>query len=68
RTIHVACRHYVRTSMHDGQTRDLNTVLYKVHIQHGKFTDIDSNPYLDIYSSASHFNVDVDIFDTIKIQ
>ncbi len=66
-TIHVACRHYVKTSMPGGRTQDVNTVLYKVHIQPRHFADISSNPFLDIYSSSDHFVVDTDNFDTLEI-
>lgn len=66
-TIHVACRHYVKTSLPGGRTKDENTVLYKVHIQPRHFADISSNPFLDIYSSSDHFVVDADTFDTIEI-
>ena len=66
-SIHVGCRHYVNTTYPDKTTRDENKVLYKIRIRKNRLPHLQSNPYLDIYSTTKYFEVDEDNFDEIKI-
>ena len=66
-SIHVGCRHYVKTTNPYGSTRDKNKMLYKIRIRNERFPQLTSNPFLDIYSTAKYFEVDEDNFDEIMI-
>jgi hypothetical protein len=66
-SIHVGCRHIVQTKYPYGQTREENTMLYKIHVRKNAIRDFTSNPFLDEYSTTRHFEVDEDNFDAIEI-
>ena len=66
-SIHVGCRHYVRTTYDYGNTRDENTMLYKIRIQKNRIPQLSTNPFLDIYSTTKYLEVDEDHFDEIEI-
>lgn len=66
-SIHVGCRHYVKTTYSNKATRDENVVLYKIKIQKNRVPNLKSNPFLDIYSTTKYFEVDEDNFDGIEI-
>lgn len=66
-SIHVGCRHYVKTTYSNGATRDENIVLYKIKIQKNRVPQLKSNPFLDIYSTTKLFEIDEDNFDGIEI-
>jgi len=66
-SIHVGCRHHVRTRYPYGGTRDENTVLYRIRIQKSRVGTLTNNPFLDVYSTTRHFEVDEDNFDNIEI-
>ncbi len=66
-SIHVGCRHYVRTTYPQGATKDENIVLYKIRIKKTSVQQLQSNPYLDIYSTTKYFEIDEDNFDGIEI-
>lgn len=66
-TIHVGCRHIVQTKYPYGQTREENTMLYKIHIRKRDVGEFTSNPFLDVYSTTRHFEVDEDNFNNIEI-
>jgi len=66
-TVHVGCRHYVTTEFPDGSTRDENEVLYKISIKAKQIHEFVSNPFLDIYSTTQHFDVEEDNFENIEI-
>jgi hypothetical protein len=67
RSIHIGCRHYVKTRYPSGGTREENTVLYRVRIKKSRVEKLTSNPFLDVYSTTRHFEVDEDNFDDIEI-
>jgi ribosomal protein S27AE len=66
-SIHVGCRHVVRTKYQYGATWDENTVLYKIRIQKNRVQELKNDPFLDVYSTTSHFEVEVDNFENIEI-
>ena len=66
-SIHVGCRHHVRTTNEYGRARDENIVLYKIRIERSRIPKLTSNPFLDVYSTTSYFEVDSDKFDDIEI-
>jgi hypothetical protein len=66
-SIHVGCRHIVRTEYQCGATRDENTVLYKIRIQKNRIRELTNNPFLDTYSTTRHFEVEEDNFENIEI-
>ena len=66
-SIHVGCRHVVRTEYQDGATRDENTVLYKIRILKNRVQELTNNPFLDIYSTTRYFEVEEDNFENIEI-
>jgi len=66
-SIHVGCRHVVRTKYQYGATRDENTVLYKIRIRKNRVQELTNNPFLDVYSTTRHFEVEEDNFENIEI-
>ena len=66
-SIHVGCRHHVRTTYPNGTTRDENTILYKIRIRKDSIPQLTSNPFLDVYSTTKYFEVDEDNFADIEI-
>jgi ribosomal protein S27AE len=66
-TIHVGCRHYVRTRYPSGKTKDENTVLFRILIRKSRLPDLSHNPFLDIYSTTRYFEVGEDNFANIEI-
>lgn len=66
-SIHVGCRHIVRTQNQYGTTRDENTMLYQISIQKNRLGALTNNPFLDVYSTTHHFKVDEDNFENIEI-
>jgi hypothetical protein len=66
-SIHVGCRHVVKTKYPDGATRDENTILYKIRIQKNQVQELTNNPFLDLYSTTRHLEVEEDNFDNIEI-
>lgn len=66
-SIHVGCRHYVRTTYPQGATKNENIVLYKIRIKKTSVQQLQSNPYLDIYSTTKYFEIEEDNFDGIEI-
>jgi ribosomal protein S27AE len=66
-SIHVGCRHHVRTTYPNGTTRDENTILYKIRIRKDRIPQLTSNPFLDVYSTTQYFEVDEDNFADIEI-
>ena len=66
-SIHVGCRHLVRTKSQYGATPDENTMLYKIRIQKNRIQKLTNNPFLDIYSTKRHFEVEEDNFENIEI-
>lgn len=66
-SIHVGCRHIVRTTYQSQATRDENTVLYKIRIRKNQISGLTNNPFLDIYSTTHHFEVEKDNFKNIEI-
>jgi hypothetical protein len=66
-SIHIGCRHIVKTRYEYGETRDENTMLYKVGIQKSRIGTLTNNPFLDVYSTTRHLEVDEDNFGTIEI-
>ena len=66
-SIHVGCRHVVRTEYQYGATRDENTVLYKIRILKNRVQELTNNPFLDIYSTTRYFEVEEDNFENIEI-
>jgi len=65
--IYVGCRHGVNTKYPDGLTKKENIILYKIRIKKKAVKKIQSNPYLDIYSTTKSFEIEEDNFDDIKI-
>lgn len=65
--IYVGCRHYVDTHYQDGSRRDINTVLYKICIRNKEIDELSNNPFLDVYSTTRHFEVEEDNFANIRI-
>lgn len=66
-SIHVGCRHVVRTTYQSGTTRDENTVLYKIRIRKNQVRELTNNPFLDVYSTTRNFQVEKDNFENIEI-
>ena len=66
-SIHVGCRHLVRTQYPNGATHDEITVLYKIRIQKNRVEELTNNPFLDVYSTTRHFEVEEDNFENITI-
>jgi ribosomal protein S27AE len=66
-SIHVGCRHVVRMKYQYGETRDENTVLYKIRIQKNRVEEWKNNPFLDVYSTTRHFEIEEDNFENIEI-
>lgn len=66
-TIHVGCRHMVRTTYPNGRTADENTMLYKIKIPRNQVKSLSSNPFLHSYSTRKYWNVDADNFEDIYI-
>lgn len=66
-SIHVGCRHLVRTQYPNGSARDENTMLYKIRIQKNRIEELTNNPFLDVYSTTRYFEEEEDNFETIKI-
>jgi len=66
-SIHVGCRHFVRTTYPQGATKNENIVLYKIRIKKTRVQQLQSNPYLDIYSTTKYFEIEEDNFDGIEI-
>lgn len=66
-SIHVGCRHHVRTEYLPGSTRDENTMLYKIYVQKDRISKATSNLFLDVYSTTKYFEVEEDNFDEIEI-
>lgn len=66
-TIHVGCRHIVRTLYPDGRAVDKNTMLYKIKIPRNQVKSLSSNPFLHSYSTRKYWNVGVDNFNDIYI-
>jgi len=66
-SIHVGCRHYVKTTYQYGSTQDENTILYKIRIQKDRIPQLSSSPFLDVYSTTTYFEVDEDNFEGIEI-
>ena len=66
-TIHVGCRHYVRTTYANGSTSDENEVLYKICIREKHIPELLNNPFLDVYSTAQRFEIEEDNFEDIEI-
>lgn len=66
-SIHVGCRHYVKTEYPSGSKRDENTVLYKILVQKDHVPKVTSNPFLNVYSTTKYFEVEEDNFDGIEI-
>jgi hypothetical protein len=66
-TVHVGCRHYVRTTEAYGTSRDEKMMLYKIRIRKDRIPELNSNPFLDVYSTTAYFEVDQDNFDQIEI-
>jgi len=66
-SIHIGCRHFVRTRYPYGSSRDENMVLYRIRIQRSRVGELTNNPFLDVYSTTRHFEVDEDNFDNIEI-
>jgi hypothetical protein len=66
-SIHVGCRHVVRTKYQYGATRNENTMLYKIRIQKNRVQELTNNPFLDVYSTTRHFEVEEDNFENIEI-
>ena len=66
-SIHIGCRHFVKTRYPSGGTRDENTVLYRIRIQKSRVNELTNNPFLDVYSTTGQFEVDEDNFDDIEI-
>lgn len=66
-SIHVGCRHLVRTQYPHGATHDEITVLYKIRIQNNRVEELTNNPFLDLYSTTRHFEVEEDNFENIEI-
>jgi len=66
-SIHVGCRHVVRTTYQFGPPRDENTVLYKIRIRKNRLQELTNNPFLDVYSTTRHFEVEEDNFKNIEI-
>lgn len=65
--IHVGCRHYVGMHYEDGSKRNENTVLYKIRIRKEQIPVLLNNPFLDVYSTTRHFEVEEDDFGNIEI-
>jgi len=66
-SVHVGCRHHVRTTYPNGTTRDENIILYKIRIRKDRIPQLTSNPFLDVYSTTKYFEVDEDNFADIEI-
>ncbi len=66
-SIHVGCRHLVQTKYQYGRTREKNTTLYKISIRKGNIGKFTNNPFLDVYSTTQHFEIEEDNFDSIEI-
>ena len=66
-TIHVGCRHYVRTTYPNGSTSDENLVLYKIFIREKHIPKLLTNPFLDVYSTTQYFEIEEDNFENIEI-
>ena len=66
-SIHIGCRHFVRTQYQYGRTRDENIVLYRIRIQKSRLGELTNNPFLYVYSTTGHFEVDEDNFNNIEI-
>jgi hypothetical protein len=66
-SIHVGCRHFITIENQYGSKRDENTVLYKIHIQKNRVQELTDNPFLDVYSTTRHFEVEIDDFENIEI-
>jgi hypothetical protein len=66
-TIHVGCRHMVRTTYPNGRTADENTMLYKIKVPRNQVKSLSSNPFLHSYSTRKYWNVDEDNFNDIYI-
>lgn len=66
-TIHVGCRHYVRTRIPLGTSRRENVVLYRIRIRKDRIPELKSDPFLDVYSTKAYLEVEDDKFDEIEI-
>ena len=66
-SIHVGCRHFVRTHHPYGAVREENRVLYRIRIQKNRVGELTNNPFLDMYSTTRQFEVDEDHFENIEI-
>ena len=66
-SIHVGCRHHVRTHYGYGQTREENMVLYRVLIHKDRIPTLEHNPFLDVYSTTEYMQVAEDNFAKIEI-
>lgn len=66
-TIAIGCKHHVNYEYTYGKSIK-NVVLYKVRLDKNDLRQLESNPFLDIYSTTSYFKVEEDDFPNITIE
>lgn len=66
-SISIGCKHYVMEYEDNIYRGEANSVLYKIRIDKSDLSELENNPFLDIYSTTKYFKVEEDAFPNLEI-